>query len=170
MERKIVCLSAANAESKRNYEKTVLTPLNLSKFKNFLINIDIPINNQVASIWGVRWDKIWEDISVNDIALFYANRRFISYGTIISKTQNKELAEYLWDSDEYKNLLLLSPVIQINSSREKFWKAFNYAPRLYIQGARIPFIKRQEEIVTEYGSLRTFLENVLDIDELILPE
>lgn len=166
---KIVCLSAANKESRRNYEKTVLKPIELKALITKFSISNIPTHIQFASIWGVRWEKIWDDIYTNDIALFYANRRFISYGTIISKIKSKEIAEYLWDSDEYKKLVLMSPIVQIDCSREKFWEVFNYAPRLYIQGVRIPYVKRQEEIVSEFGSIKLFLEKVLNLDEMYLP-
>jgi hypothetical protein len=69
----------------------------------------------------------------------------------------------LWGFDEYKNLVLLTPPIQIDTSRDKFWEAFNYAPRLYIQGARIPYVKRQIEIANKYGSIQSFLNEVLDL-------
>jgi hypothetical protein len=168
LKRKIVCFSAANNESRKNYENTVLKSIATDKLISEFNISNIPDSAKLASVWGVRWEKIWKDIETNDIALFYANRKFISYGTIMGKKISKELAEYLWNSDEYKNLVIISPVVKINSSREKFWKAFNYAPGLYIQGARIPYIKKQKEIISEFGSLQLFLEDVLCLNEVHL--
>lgn len=73
MQGKIVCFSAANDESRRNYEKTVLYPLNLTELITKFRVSNLPSNVQLASIWGVRWEKIWDDIKTNDISLFYAN-------------------------------------------------------------------------------------------------
>nr|WP_304219959.1 hypothetical protein [Fredinandcohnia onubensis] len=168
MERKIVCFSAADRKSRENYEKSVLKPIELKELNKKIKVSNIPM--EFVSIWGVRWDKIWKDIMTNDIVLFYANRRFISYTTVITKLQSNDISEYLWGTDEYKNLVIMSPIVRIESSREDFWKAFNYAPRLYIQGARIPFIKRQIELVTEYGSIELFLKEALNLDNLNLPK
>lgn len=170
MEGKIICFSAANKESRINYEKTVTSLINLKEINKKFPSINIPPNIHFASIWGARWEKLWKDININDIALFYANRRFISYGMIVSMIQSKEIAEYLWGTHEYKNLVLMSPHIKIDSSREKFWKAFNYAPHLYIQGLRIPYVRRQREIINEYGSLPAFLKDALDLQDINLPK
>lgn len=168
MEGKIVCFSAANKESRVNYEKTVINCVDLRALETKFSKLNIPSDIQFASVWGARWEKIWSNLSTYDITLFYAHRRFISYGTIICKFQSKEISEYLWGTSEYKNLVFMSPHIQINSCREKLWKAFNYAPGLYIQGLRIPFVKRQKEIKDEYGSIAVFLKEALDLDEMHL--
>jgi hypothetical protein len=77
MEGKIVCFSAANNESRINYEKTVLNPVEIQELKNFFKLTEIPLNVECVSVWGVRWRKIWEKINSNDVALFYAHKRFI---------------------------------------------------------------------------------------------
>lgn len=164
----MICFSAANNEAKENYIKTVLQPINLDWVKSQFGDFDTPKDLNCASIWGARLEKLWADIKTNDIALFYANRHFISYGTIVTKLKNPQLANYLWGTDEYKHIVIISPVIKINSPREKFWKAFNYAPRLYIQGLRIPFVKRQQEILSEFNSIQNFLKYALELDKVTL--
>ncbi|MGG1676879.1 hypothetical protein ACIFOT_14165 [Neobacillus sp. NRS-1170] len=169
MEGKIVCFSAADNHSRANFKKTVLNCIDLNDLETKFFKIDKPSNIQHVSIWGARSEKLWNELNTNDVILFYANYQFISYGTLMCKIQSKEIAEYLWDEKAYKNLVIMSPHVKIGCSREKFWKAFNYADKFYILGLRIPFVKRQKEIVSEYGSIQAFLEYALDLDKMDLP-
>ncbi|MBY0062362.1 hypothetical protein [Priestia aryabhattai] len=166
MNNKIVCFSAADKMAKTNYNKTVLNSVNLIDLQNKFGKLDIHQNVIYGSIWGARSSKLWENLNINDIVLFYAHKRFISYGTIMYKSQDTKIAEYLWDTSGYKNLVFMSPHIQIDSCRTPFWKAFNYAPKFYIMGLRIPLVQQQQELINQYGTIENVLKRLLSLKEL----
>ena len=169
MNNKIVCFSAADKQAKTNFKKTVTNFINFQELNNKFNLIEPHPNITHVSIWGARWDKLWKKLNKNDVVLFYANHKFISYGTLIFRIESSEVAKYLWGSNEYKYLVIMSPHALIECPRDKFWKEFNYATKFYIQGLRIPDIKVQREILSKYGDIQSFLEDVLEIEKINLP-
>jgi hypothetical protein len=162
MDQKLICFSACAPNVLEKYNRTVLHPVDLHKFD---LNID---GVTKASIWGMSVLKRWQSINSGDFALFYSGRKFISYGKVVSTLDRPDIARALWASPLYRYLVLMSPVVPITCPRDKFWKVFGYSERYSIQGFVIPRRDVLYQAKEEYGSLESFLEQVLDIDEIVV--
>ncbi|OME28900.1 hypothetical protein BSK63_23605 [Paenibacillus odorifer] len=153
---KIICFSASDKKSLQNYNKTVVSPMIVPYFSE-------KFGDKQLSVWGSK-KRNWDNVKVGDIALFYSQKHFISYGKIVGKIADPVLSNELWDTTDYKYLVFIDCIKQISIPRSKFWEELNYSDKTYIIGTYIPSIKKQEEMVLKHGSLSNLLKNTLNIE------
>ncbi|WP_413308844.1 hypothetical protein AA0X95_11115 [Bacillus sp. 1P10SD] len=169
MENKIVCFSASSKNASKNHYKTVESNVMVSDILKYIEQMDESLegikNLSMVSIWALGDSKKkfsqWSKLRCGDLAVFYSNKKFISYGEIIGLIANNKIAKFLWDDETYKYIVIMKPNTIINSSRERLWGKFGYSNKATIQGMMIPNIKRQNDFLKDYNDLYSFMRDIM---------
>ncbi|MGG0184722.1 hypothetical protein [Bacillus rhizoplanae] len=172
MEQKIICFSACSSEAYKNFQESVEQPLSVNQLgKNIKVAIqEVDSSLDSVSIWAMRYSpknqKLWEKIDEGDIALFYGNRKFISYGKIIKTLMCEQAAKNIFGDTIYKLLIIMEKNKAVDQKRDKLWNTFKYSEIARIQGMMIPNIKVQNELLQLHNNnISSLLNDLLEIKD-----
>ncbi len=131
-----------------------------------------------VNMWGaVPGDQNiprWAKMEKGDKVLVYSKGTFLYYGTILTKTHNRKLAEIVWDKDNdgktWEYIYFITDLQSINLDRTEFASFFGYKQNFVPQGFNRINSNTLDEIINNYGSINdaiSFLTNSKLKDTLI---
>lgn len=105
------------------------------------------------SVWGVKDGKNlitlnrFHRISTGDLVMFYFAQKFIAFGEVVHKIENREFAMNVWGNADYKNLLVLDNVKSIDVDFKEVTNELYGKSSNSLQGMRILDEKKSSEIM-----------------------
>ncbi len=116
----------------KNYKNTILNPIPLKKILSIIEEDVLDINvanldlNQDLHIWGITNHNKWKRIRQDDAALFYKKGRIIAGMNVSSKLISRKLAEYLWNSSDWRYIYFGRSLVPLGCPIEDFNKMVGY--------------------------------------------
>lgn len=148
----------ANAESKIHFEKAVQKGIDEEMYGNMT---EYQLENQTA-VWGVSEGNrgSWKQVKEGDIILFYFGDWVYEYSAIVdSKEHNPELAEILWDIDDFHRswdlLVYLDEVYEVNIDSRELHKFGDYERMFPYRFMRFRE-KGIRKIIEKFGSVKNY--------------
>ncbi|MEK3966302.1 MULTISPECIES: HNH endonuclease [Paenibacillus] len=139
--------TACDKNARKHYEDTVAKPYLIAPL---LEKIDPVVQNELMTqgldqhvhMWGAvpgpSNKKRWSNLKVGDGVLVYVKEGFRSYAKVVAKTINREVAEYIWGTDNedrtWEYIYFLKEVKSVNFSKEMFSSFFGYKTNFIPQG------------------------------------
>jgi hypothetical protein len=150
---KIILQPSSNIDAYKHFQDTVQKPVPISSILPH-VRIDAEINNirQVSRnnsvfVWGVTPgkkdanSKKWSRINPGDVTLFYRQGFIFSSAVATYKFHNKELAQFLWGSDEngatWEYIYFIDEIKYHKIPVNTFNQIVGYAPNFIIQGFNV---------------------------------
>jgi len=185
----LVGLSLKDDVQRRNFERTLrprwdfkrlATELSLSKE---LIDVLEGLVGSVSEfrIWGCaepekrtqRFSDWWNNAE-RYVAIFVdiGSRSVVCWGRIFAKIYSDELSRALWGSDKWKYIYFIKDVTWVENSLSlaELVKGLGYSEDYWPRGHQIVSPERVREIVKRFGSVEDFLESLVRVKPLALPE
>ena len=142
---KLIIQPCSSTVARINYERTIKNYINIDDIKSFLTAKQVDklfkyFPDGKLHIWGVvdgrnaQHLSKWNSINFGDVAIFTWNNAVRSCAIIFEKLINSELAYYLWNDAEYKNIYFVGQVENIDISYNKFNKILGYNEGYVYQG------------------------------------
>tara|TARA_B100001057_G_C22678795_1_gene882900 strand:+ start:31 stop:1011 length:981 start_codon:yes stop_codon:yes gene_type:complete len=132
--------------AREHYKDTIKKLVSKETILNFSQEIS-PVSNLTDdhfACWGVTNGKgninlnKWNKMEKGDVCLMYRDKAFFSAGKIVTKFKNKELAEYLWKTNDegetWENIFLIDEVKKINIPIKSFIDLMGYKEKFVVQG------------------------------------
>tara|TARA_Y100000590_G_scaffold247240_1_gene277798 strand:+ start:415 stop:1389 length:975 start_codon:yes stop_codon:yes gene_type:complete len=151
----------SDKSARKHYADTIDNPVSKETVLRFLNDSEITVSlaNDFYACWGVTNGKNnvnfnrWNKMAQGDVCVMYRDKSFISAGKITAKFKNRNLAEYLWntndDSGTWENIFLIDELRQINIPVKSFIDLMNYKEQFVVQGYMTYNEEVSERIVEE---------------------
>lgn len=100
----IVVITAAREDAYRDYERSMRNGNDREDVAEYLSEdvlntVTDPDSNKVH-VWGTTVESKWRSVEPGDIALVYAEGRYIAQATVADTMDNLDLARYLWKDED----------------------------------------------------------------------
>lgn len=153
---------AADAAARRNFERTVMTPVPASRLRGLSkesrrLASHAPLG---TAAWGTKaGSKVstWEMMAPGDWVLFYFDGRFPVAGRVLLRERSASAARRLWGNDvdgkTWEYLYLMDELRWIETPRLEALDALTYKHGYYPRG----FTRVDRPIAARYGSVEDML-------------
>ncbi|MFB6804653.1 HNH endonuclease [Peribacillus butanolivorans] len=184
-----VILQPSGGAGKANFDNTIKSPVPLEKIIPFLDEKDVQAvsshyENGLVPVWGVtpgasdtnrnKWDRI----HTGDIALFTANMKIFSSGTVTHKFHSQELALELWGWKEegvtWEYIYILDEIEERNVPVQLMNEAVGYSTNKAVMGFTVLNDEKsnillntfnfQSEVYQPSVSEEEYKESILELD------
>lgn len=160
---KLIIYPASRGPAVEHYADTMSEPIDFTKYKSIISTAAYQkllrsFPNGKAQFWGTRPGKLtslYNDLNIDDVALFYRTGKFISRGTIEVKLHEPVFAETLWGKDEngrsWELMVAITDVEERDLPADPLKTLFGYSPDWYYPGTMLVPEELTEEAIEQFN-------------------
>ena len=149
--------------AKDHFQHTLATPVPFSDIRRFLSAeqmraLQACYPDGEAYIWGTQPNRTtiyWNRLSVGDVVLFYADKRFDHQAQVTYKLLNSQLAGYLWgtanNKTTWENIYFVTQPVKIDIDVADYNKILGYSETRPVYGFYLHPEARSQLLIKKLG-------------------
>ncbi len=168
--KQVFVVPASGPEALQHYLETIERKRTLREIENLIPPDDLKIlrgmyRETPFAVWGATSGRgntrTFSQMNLGDYILFLQRGKVVLIGEIAWKTQNREIAQYFWNTnvagETWENIYFIINERKLNIPAEQLWKYLDYEPTFRLQGLMQVDRGRVAEVEKQYGGFSDVL-------------